>query len=129
MSYKSPFLESRDRLFENEVGFVIFDDYPVNEGHCLIIPKRVYPSYFDSTPKEIEGLTNLLFKTKDYLNKKYRPTGYNIGINCGEDSGQTVFHVHIHLIPRYKGDVDDPTGGIRRWIPGEKSVIPLKQKC
>ena len=129
MSYKSPFLESRDRLFENEVGFVIFDDYPVNEGHCLIIPKRVYPNYFDSTPKEIEGLTNLLFKTKDYLNKKYRPTGYNIGINCGEDSGQTVFHVHIHLIPRYKGDVDDPTGGVRRWIPGEKSVIPLKQKC
>ena len=90
MSYKSPFLESRDRLFENEVGFVIFDDYPVNEGHYLIIPKRVYPSYFDSTPKEIEGLTNLLFKTKDYLNKNYRPTGYNIGINCGEDSGQTV---------------------------------------
>ena len=129
MSYKSPFLESRYRLFENEVGFVIFDDYPVNEGHCLIIPKRVYPNYFDSTPKEIEGLTNLLFKTKDYLNKKYRPTGYNIGINCGEDSGQTVFHVHIHLIPRYKGDVDDPTGGVRRWIPGEKSVIPLKQKC
>tara|TARA_Y100000816_G_scaffold285869_1_gene266117 strand:+ start:139 stop:507 length:369 start_codon:yes stop_codon:yes gene_type:complete len=121
MNYKSPFLDERDRLFENEIGFVIYDKYPVNEGHCLVIPNRVYSEYFDSTPEEIKGLNELLFKTKDYLDKEYEPTGYNIGINCGQDSGQTVFHLHIHIIPRYKGDMDDPTGGVR-------GVIPSKQK-
>ena len=121
MSKKSPFLENRDKLFENEVGFVIFDKYPVNEGHCLIIPKRVYSDYFDSTPEELNGLNELIFKTKTYLDNEYQPTGYNIGINSGKDSGQTVFHLHIHLIPRYKGDMDDPTGGVR-------GVIPSKQK-
>ena len=119
--YKSPFLDNKNRIFENKVGFVIFDSYPVNKGHCLIIPKRVYPNYFDSTPEELKGLNELIFKTKEYLYNKYKPTGYNIGINCGEDGGQTIFHLHIHLIPRYKGDMDDPRGGVR-------GVIPSKQK-
>ena len=119
--YQSPFLDKRDKLFENEVGFVIYDGYPVSKGHCLIIPNRVYPDYFDSTPEELKGLNDLIFKTKELLDNKYKPTGYNIGVNSGEDSGQTVFHLHIHLIPRYKGDVDDPRGGVR-------GVIPSKQK-
>ena len=119
--YKSPFLDNKNRIFENKVGFVIFDSYPVNKGHCLIIPKRVYPNYFDSTPEELKGFNELIFKTKEYLYNKYKPTGYNIGINCGEDGGQTIFHLHIHLIPRYKGDMDDPRGGVR-------GVIPSKQK-
>ena len=119
--YQSPFLDNRERLFENELGFVIYDGFPVSKGHCLIIPKRVYPYYFDSTPEELKGLNELIFKTKEYLDKKYKPTGYNIGVNSGEDSGQTVFHLHIHLIPRYKGDVEDPRGGVR-------GVIPSKQK-
>jgi len=121
LEYQSPFLDNRERLFENEIGFVIYDGFPVSKGHCLIIPKRVYPDYFDSTEEELEGLNELIFRTKEYLDKKYKPTGYNIGINSGEDSGQTVFHLHIHLIPRYKGDVEDPRGGVR-------GVIPLKQK-
>jgi diadenosine tetraphosphate (Ap4A) HIT family hydrolase len=119
--YKSPFLDNRERIFENEIGFVIYDGYPVSKGHCLIIPNRVYPDYFDSTPEEIKGLNELIFKTKEFLDKEYKPSGYNIGVNCGEDSGQTVFHLHIHLIPRYKGDVEDPRGGVR-------GVIPSKQK-
>ena len=119
--YQSPFLDNRERLFENEIGFVIYDGFPVSEGHCLIIPKRVYPDYFDSTPEEIKGLNELIFMTKEFLDKEYKPTGYNIGVNSGEDSGQTVFHLHIHLIPRYKGDVEDPRGGVR-------GVIPSKQK-
>ena len=110
--YQSPFLDKRERLFENEVGFVIYDGFPVSKGHCLVVPKRVYPDYFDSTPEELKGLNELIFKTKEFLDKKYKPTGYNIGVNSGEDSGQTVFHLHIHLIPRYKGDVDDPRGGV-----------------
>lgn len=121
MNEQSPFLNAEERLFENEVGFVIHDKFPVNEGHCLIVPHRVYSDYFDSTPEEIQGLNELLFKTKEFLDKKYNPTGFNVGVNCGESSGQTVFHLHIHLIPRYKGDVDDPTGGVR-------GVIPSKQK-
>ena len=106
--YKSPFLDNKNRIFENEVGFVIFDSYPVNKGHCLIIPKRVYPNYFDSTPEEIKGLNELIFKTKEHLDKEYKPTGYNIGVNSGEDSGQTVFHLHIHLI----------SGRQLTWPPG-----------
>ena len=118
---ESPFLDNRERVLESSVGFVIYDKYPVNEGHCLIIRHRVYSNYFDSSNEEIEGLNQLLFDTKKILDGKYSPTGYNIGINCGSDSGQTVQHLHIHLVPRYKGDMDDPSGGVR-------GVIPEKQK-
>ena len=116
---KSPFLEIRDRIFENSVGFVIYDKFPVNKGHCLIIPKREYADYFESTEEEIEGLNKLLFQTKDFIKKKYNPDGFNVGINSGKDAGQTVFHMHIHLIPRYINDVDNPRGGIRNVIPGK----------
>lgn len=114
---ESPFFDDREHLFENSIGFVIFDNFPVSEGHSLIIPKRVYPNYFDSTEEEVRGLNELIFKTKEYLDKKLQPQGYNIGINCGRVSGQTIDHVHIHLIPRYKNDVDDPRGGVRGVIP------------
>ena len=119
--FESPFLDNRERVLENSVGFVIFDKYPVSKGHSLIIPNRVYSNYFDSTKDEIDGLNELLFETKKTLDKQYSPSGYNVGINCGTDSGQTVQHLHIHLIPRYKGDMDDPSGGVR-------GVIPEKQK-
>ena len=95
---------------------MIYDGFPVSKGHCLIIPKRVYADYFESTPKEIKGLNKLIFEAKEFLDKEYQPTGYNIGVNSGEDSGQTVFHLHIHLIPRYKGDVDDPRDVINDWM-------------
>ena len=80
MNEQSPFLNVKERLFENEVGFVIYDKFPVNEGHCLIVPHRVYSDYFDSTPEEIQGLNELLFKTKEFLDKKYNPTGFNVGV-------------------------------------------------
>ena len=121
MKFKSPFLDEREKLFENSVGFVIFDSFPVNKGHCLIVPHRIYSDYFDSTSEEIEGFNELIFITKKYLDNEFHPNGFNIGINCGESAGQTVMHMHIHLIPRYQGDVEDPTGGVR-------GVIPLKQK-
>ena len=118
---ESPFFDGREHLFENPVGFVIFDNFPVSEGHSLIIPKRIYSNYFDSTEDEIKGLNELIFQTKNYLDKELEPQGYNIGINCGLVSGQTIDHVHIHLIPRYENDVEDPRGGVR-------GVIPSKQK-
>ena len=118
---ESPFFDDREHLFENSIGFVIFDNFPVSEGHSLVIPKRVYSSYFDSTKEELRGLNELMFQTKYYLDKKFKPQGYNIGVNCGLVSGQTIDHVHIHLIPRYVNDVEDPRGGVR-------GVIPSKQK-
>ena len=115
----SPFLEVKERIFENSIGFVIYDKFAVSKGHCLIIPKREYPDYFDSTNEEIIGLNKLVYQTKEYLKKKYNPDGFNVGINSGEYAGQTVFHMHIHLIPRYKNDVKNPRGGVRNVIPGK----------
>ena len=94
----SPFLDNREKIFENSIGFVIFDKYPVNKGHCLIVPHRVYSDYFESTKEELLGLNELLFLTKNYLQNNFNPSGFNIGVNCGRDSGQTVDHLHIHLI-------------------------------
>ena len=74
-TFKSPFLDGRERLFENEMGFVIFDKYPVSNGHCLIVPNRVYSDYFESTDEEIVALNQLLVRTKQYHDKKYKPTG------------------------------------------------------
>ena len=119
-NFKSPFFE-KPRVLENEIGFVVYDAFPVGEGHCLVVPKRVYSNYFDSTPEEVQGLHELVFKTKQLLDEKFNPDSYNVGINCGEHAGQTVPHVHIHLIPRYKGDMENPRGGVR-------GVIPEKQK-
>jgi len=119
-NFKSPFFE-KPRVLENEIGFVVYDAFPVGDGHCLVVPKRVYSNYFDSTPEEIRGLHDLVFKTKQLLDEKFNPDSYNVGINCGEHAGQTVPHVHIHVIPRYKGDMENPRGGVR-------GVIPEKQK-
>ena len=118
--FQSPFLEKRERLIENDIGFVIFDGFPVSEGHCLIVPHRVYSNYFDSTQEEIIGLQTLVVETKTLIDKRFNPDGYNVGINCGEVGGQTVPHVHIHLIPRYEGDVVDPRGGVRVVIPSRQ---------
>ena len=117
----SPFLNKKERLLENEIGFVIYDGFPVSKGHCLIVPHRVYSDYFKSTQEEVIGLQRLVLEAKKLLDKKFQPDGFNVGINCGETSGQTVPHVHIHLIPRYKGDMENPRGGVR-------GVIPSKQK-
>ena len=84
----SPFFE-KEKILENEVGFVVYDGFPVSEGHCLIVPHRVYPDYFDSTEEEIIGLQNIVIQTKEYLDEKYKPNEYNEGINCGEVGGQT----------------------------------------
>jgi len=120
LDFKSPFFD-KNPILQNEFGFVVYDGYPVSEGHCLIVPKRVYSDYFESTLEEMNGLNQLVVETKKLLDEKYSPDGYNIGINCGEHSGQTIPHVHIHLIPRYKGDMENPRGGVR-------GVIPSKQK-
>ncbi|MDQ0216133.1 diadenosine tetraphosphate (Ap4A) HIT family hydrolase [Oikeobacillus pervagus] len=108
-------------LLENQWALAFFDRFPVSRGHLLIIPKRHVSDFFDTTLEERMAMNDLMEKGKKLLDQKYEPHGYNIGINCGGAAGQTIFHVHLHLIPRYDGDMLDPSGGVR-------GVIPWKQK-
>jgi len=105
---------------ENEHAVLIFDGYPVSPGHSLVIPKRHIDSFFDTTDAERAALFVLLDKAKALVDQNHRPSGYNIGINDGAAGGQTVPHLHIHLIPRYDGDQADPRGGVR-WVLPEKA--------
>jgi diadenosine tetraphosphate (Ap4A) HIT family hydrolase len=106
-------------LAENDLTFVIPDKYPVSKGHTLIISKRHFESYFEATEEERGALEAALFAMKGRLDEEYHPQGYNIGVNVGLAAGQTIMHVHIHLIPRYTGDVSDAWGGVRNLIPGK----------
>ena len=104
----------------NSVGVVIRDAYPVSPGHTLVIPRRHVGSFFEITEAERTGLMDLLFKSQVLLQSEFAPAGYNIGINDGASAGQTVPHLHIHLIPRFAGDVPDPRGGVR-WVMPDKA--------
>ena len=114
------FCSDLEIIKETELSFAIYDKYPVNEGHILIIPKRHVASYFDLNNQEKIDLYDLMEVMKLHLDVAFKPDAYNIGINVGQDAGQTVMHVHMHLIPRYKGDIDDPTGGVRGVIPEKR---------
>jgi diadenosine tetraphosphate (Ap4A) HIT family hydrolase len=104
----------------NDLALVIRDGYPISPGHTLVIPKRHIGSWFEITQAEQQALLDLLAKAKAVLETESMPDGYNIGINDGPSAGQTVPHLHMHLIPRYKGDQEDPRGGVR-WIIPEKA--------
>lgn len=108
-------------IVESAQAFSIFDKYPVSPGHALIIPKRHVSDYFELSFKEQSSCIFMLNKVKDLIQKRFNPDGFNIGLNVGEIAGQTVNHVHIHLIPRFKGDVEDPKGGVRGVIPSKKT--------
>ena len=104
----------------NPFGLVIRDGYPISTGHTLVIPKRHVGSFFELTPEEATEMMSLMRRAKSALDIEFKPNGYNIGINDGAAAGQTVPHLHIHLIPRYQGDMPDPRGGVR-WIVPEKA--------
>ena len=106
-------------LINGEYSYSRLDGYPVSEGHCLIIPKRHVGSIDDLTDVELKDLYTVLHQTKILIRETYLPDGFNIGINEGEAAGQTVPHLHIHLIPRYEGDVVCPRGGVRGVIPSK----------
>ena len=103
----------------NDLALVIRDGYPVSPGHTLVIPKRHIGSWFEITPEEQSAMLDLLGRAKAVLEEDFKPDGYNIGINDGPTAGQTVPHLHMHLIPRYKDDLKDPRGGVRWVIPGK----------
>lgn len=113
---------SQDKVIaQNHLCFAIYDGFPVSIGHILIIPKRHVADYFSLTEDELMAMQQMMRELKHRLDVDLSPDGYNVGVNVNEAAGQTVYHVHMHLIPRYKGDVDNPRGGVR-------GVIPNKQK-
>jgi diadenosine tetraphosphate (Ap4A) HIT family hydrolase len=110
----------RRLMIESEYGFAAWDRHPASEGHFLVIPYRHFASYFDITDEELVDLWKLVARGKEIVEGKYHPDGYNIGINVGTVAGQSIHHLHIHVIPRYKGDVENPKGGVRGVIPHRK---------
>ena len=108
-------------ICETATCVAFYDGYPVSPGHALIIPKRHVASYFDLTNHEREAMNVVLQYVKQKVDERFHPDGYNVGINVGEHAGQSVFHCHIHLIPRYKGDVSNPKGGVRGVIPNKQN--------
>jgi len=117
MSTVCPFcsLDEERILASNELAVVILDGFPVSPGHMLVVPKRHVASWFETTPEEQRAVLDLLGVAKQRLDAERSPAGYNIGINDGPAAGQTVRHLHLHLIPRYDGDTEDPRGGVR-WV-------------
>ncbi|MRR58403.1 MAG: HIT family protein [Deltaproteobacteria bacterium] len=106
---------------DNDLAVAVLDGYPVSPGHSLIIPKRHFESLFDATEEERVALFNLLDEARTRLLEERQPDGFNIGINDWITAGQTVMHLHIHLIPRYVGDCDDPRGGVL-WVFPERAA-------
>ena len=107
-------------IMENQLVRAIWDGEPVSQGHALIVPLRHVQSYFDISDAEVLAIYHMLRETKKIIDDQFHPDSYNIGINNGVEAGQTVYHCHTHLIPRYAGDVSDPRGGVWRTIPGKE---------
>ena len=112
-------IDSSSITNQNTLAYVTPDKYPVTKGHMLIIPKRHVNDYFGLDKSESSAIHELILEEKVRLSEDASIEGYNIGVNCGEVAGQTVFHCHIHLIPRRKGDVKNPRGGVRHVISGK----------
>ena len=96
------------------------DRYPVTLGHTLIVPKRHVETFFDATAEERAAIWDAVDTIKRSLDEEFHPDGYNVGFNAGRAAGQTVMHLHVHLIPRYHGDMPDPRGGVRGVIPDKQ---------
>jgi diadenosine tetraphosphate (Ap4A) HIT family hydrolase len=112
-------IPEQDILFKNDLFFIIADRYPVSPGHLLIISNEVRENYFHLSDEEKSQFPKMLEITKTIIESQYKPDGYNIGMNCREAAGQTVFHFHCHVIPRYKGDMENPRGGVRHCVAGK----------
>lgn len=108
-------------IFENELAFATYDGYAVSKGHMLFMTKRHVDNFFNTTLEEKVAIFELVNEAKKMLDEKYSPDGYNIGMNCGVAAGQSIMHIHVHLIPRYSGDVENPRGGVRGVIPQKQN--------
>lgn len=114
-------------IAETEHAVLITDTYPVSLGHCLVVPRRHIVTFFDCTEEENRDFRRLILQAKATIDKAHSPDAYNIGNNNGLEAGQSVFHLHIHIIPRYKGDVENPKGGVR-WVVPKKSQYEYSEK-
>lgn len=118
-----PFCGDPEIVIKNDLAFAHFDSYPVNPGHCLVITRRHVGEYFQATAEEKAAIWALVDEMKTVVDREYHPDGYNIGVNIGKAAGQSIPHLHIHLIPRYTGDMEDPRGGVRGVIPDKQKYV------
>lgn len=114
-------IKNNDFILENELAIARFDDFPVNKGHLEVVPKRHISDWWETSSEEKMAIFELLDEAKKMIDEKYKPDGYNIGMNLGVSAGQSIMHLHVHLIPRYIGDVSNPRGGVRGVIPSKKN--------
>ena len=105
--------DPRGVSLQNELAYSARDSYPASPGHSVVVPKRHVASFFDLTTEEVTACMELIKQERALLDAEFKPDGYNIGVNIGPAAGQSIMHVHIHIIPRYKGDVENPQGGVR----------------
>jgi diadenosine tetraphosphate (Ap4A) HIT family hydrolase len=99
----------------------LWDGFPLSPGHALLVPRRHVATWFEALPEEQRELLEAIAAARDAILARHRPDGFNVGMNLGEAAGQTVPHLHLHVIPRYSGDVEDPRGGVR-WVLPEKAA-------
>ncbi|MCC5793641.1 MAG: HIT family protein [Chromatiales bacterium] len=111
-------IEPARLLHESTAVRILRDGFPVSPGHLLLVPRRHVESWFEATPEEQQALTAAIAVAKALVEREHQPDGYNVGMNLGPAAGQTVMHLHLHVIPRYRGDVADPRGGVRWVLPG-----------
>ena len=116
-----PFCNAEGVVFTNSLAHARLDRFPVARGHLLIVPNRHVSDWFDTTTEERQAIFALADEARARLVGESAPDGFNLGINVGEAAGQTVWHAHLHLIPRYRNDVPNPRGGVRAVIPGKQS--------
>jgi diadenosine tetraphosphate (Ap4A) HIT family hydrolase len=116
-----PFCTRPNVLHANTLAFSCWDIAPASPGHLLVIPVRHETNFLGITREEREAMWQLLQTGRNLIEQQYQPDGYNLGVNLGEAAGQTIAHVHLHLIPRYWGDVENPRGGVRAVIPGRRA--------
>lgn len=113
-------------IASNRSAFAIWDRFPVSPGHALVVPFRLVPTWWDASEEEHADLMALATEVKEVIDEIHRPSGYNLGFNAGEAAGQTVAHLHLHVIPRYPGDVPDPRGGVRHVIPDRGNYLEMR---
>ena len=111
-----------DVVLQNALAYVRYDNRSLSRGHVLVVPKRHVASFFDMSPEEQVAVLQLLGEAQRHIQLAFSPDGYNIGVNVGAAAGQSRMHVHVHLIPRYVGDVPDPSGGIRCVLTSKRAA-------
>ena len=111
-----------DVVLQNALAYVRYDNHSLSRGHVLVVPKRHVASFFDMSPEEQVAVLQLLGEVQRHTQLMFSPDGYNIGVNVGAAAGQSRMHVHVHLIPRYLGDVPDPSGGIRCVLTSKRAA-------